>query len=61
FNKTFASLFWWYGPAPDLIKSLVASFGSFTVMCYRFRSFLIVPRGGLTIWKLGHCPRARGQ
>ncbi|CAI9611722.1 unnamed protein product, partial [Staurois parvus] len=26
---------------------------------------IIVPRGesrgGLTIWKLGHCPRARGQ
>ncbi|CAI9532549.1 unnamed protein product, partial [Staurois parvus] len=21
----------------------------------------VVGRGGLTIWKLGHCPRARGQ
>ncbi|CAI9540419.1 unnamed protein product, partial [Staurois parvus] len=23
--------------------------------------FTIRGRGGLTIWKLGHCPRARGQ
>ncbi|CAI9613646.1 unnamed protein product, partial [Staurois parvus] len=21
---------------------------------------MVPPRGGLTIWKLGHCPRARG-
>ncbi|CAI9555657.1 unnamed protein product [Staurois parvus] len=22
---------------------------------------MLYARGGLTIWKLGHCPRARGQ
>ncbi|CAI9576144.1 unnamed protein product [Staurois parvus] len=29
------------------------SFGTFR--------FVLVARGRLTIWKLGHCPRARGQ
>ncbi|CAI9604984.1 unnamed protein product [Staurois parvus] len=24
-------------------------------------SLCTIDRGGLTIWKLGHCPRARGQ
>ncbi|CAI9557590.1 unnamed protein product [Staurois parvus] len=27
------------------------------IVCRRFRTS--VSRGGLTIWKLGHCPRAR--
>ncbi|CAI9558500.1 unnamed protein product, partial [Staurois parvus] len=28
-------------------------------LCSSYTSHM--PRGGLNIWKLGHCPRARGQ
>ncbi|CAI9615407.1 unnamed protein product [Staurois parvus] len=31
---------------------------SFWPYCAQYKC---VDRGGLTIWKLGHCPRARGR
>ncbi|CAI9602214.1 unnamed protein product [Staurois parvus] len=37
------------------------SLGRFAHVLAKFYGTLDGCRGGLTIWKLGHCPRARGQ
>ncbi|CAI9572725.1 unnamed protein product [Staurois parvus] len=42
-------------------RFLLMAISSSTSLQILNRNYLENIRGGLTIWKLGHCPRARGQ